>query len=89
MASTHGALAHIRQTSFHGVAGYLRILFALRRFARSVRIRNRTAFETIETQFGMSEAEVIKLMKKPLKRSSFQLWRTGVTGRKKSICRSG
>ncbi len=36
---------------------------------------DRTPFEAIELQFGLSEAEVIKLMRGQLKRKSFYLWR--------------
>jgi uncharacterized protein (TIGR03643 family) len=43
---------------------------------------DRTAFDTIKTQFGVNEAEVIKLMRKHMKRASFMLWRARVTGRK-------
>ncbi|GAA4031558.1 TIGR03643 family protein [Actimicrobium antarcticum] len=43
---------------------------------------DRTAFDTIKTQFGVAEAEVIKLMRKHMKRSSFTMWRARVTGRK-------
>lgn len=39
---------------------------------------DRTPFEAILAQFGMSEAEVIKLMRGQLKRSSFELWRKRV-----------
>jgi uncharacterized protein (TIGR03643 family) len=39
---------------------------------------DRTPFEAIETQFGLSESEVIKLMRANLKRSSFNLWRKRV-----------
>ena len=39
---------------------------------------DRTPFEAIELQFGYSEAEVIKLMRKELKESSFKLWRKRV-----------
>lgn len=39
---------------------------------------DRTPFEAISVQFGMSEAEVIKLMRHHLKRSSFELWRKRV-----------
>ena len=43
---------------------------------------DRTPFEAIESQFGLSEAEVIKLMRQRLKPSSFRLWRKRVSGRK-------
>lgn len=39
---------------------------------------DRTPFEAIEIQFGFTEADVIKLMRKELKRSSFNLWRKRV-----------
>lgn len=39
---------------------------------------DRTPFEAINFQFGLSEADVIKLMRKQLKRSSFRLWRKRV-----------
>lgn len=42
---------------------------------------DRTPFGAIEYQYGMSEKEVISLMRKELKKSSFTLWRERVTGR--------
>ncbi len=39
---------------------------------------DRTPFEAILFQFGLPEKEVIKLMRKELKRSSFNLWRKRV-----------
>lgn len=39
---------------------------------------DRTPFEAIEIQFGISESQVIALMRKELKRSSFNLWRARV-----------
>jgi len=42
---------------------------------------DRTPFEAIEFQFGLPEAEVIKLMRRELKRSSFNLWRKRVNSR--------
>ncbi len=41
-----------------------------------------TSFETIEMQFGISEKEVIKIMRSNLKSKSFKVWRTRVSGRK-------
>ena len=43
---------------------------------------DRTTFDSIEDQFGISEPEVIKLMRNNLKRSSFKLWRSRVIGRR-------
>jgi uncharacterized protein (TIGR03643 family) len=39
---------------------------------------DRTTFSAIEVQFGLSEAEVIKLMRSELKRASFNRWRKRV-----------
>ena len=39
---------------------------------------DRTPFEAIEFQFGLSESEVIKTMRVILKSSSFKLWRKRV-----------
>ena len=36
---------------------------------------DRTPFEAIEFQFGLSEMQTVALMRKNLKRSSFNLWR--------------
>jgi uncharacterized protein (TIGR03643 family) len=43
---------------------------------------DRTPFEAIEFQFGLSEQKVISLMRQHLKSSSFKLWRKRVSGRK-------
>lgn len=40
---------------------------------------DRTPFEAIFVQFGLRETDVIYLMRKTLKRSSFILWRDRVT----------
>ncbi|MEY2909142.1 MAG: hypothetical protein RLZZ602_1665 [Pseudomonadota bacterium] len=42
---------------------------------------DRTPFEVIEAQYGLSEAQVIALMRRELKPSSFRLWRKRVSGR--------
>lgn len=42
---------------------------------------DRTPFEAIEFQFGLSECEVIQLMRREMKRSSFKMWRKRVSGR--------
>lgn len=39
---------------------------------------DRTPFEAIKAQFAFSEADVINLMRRELKRSSFNLWRKRV-----------
>jgi uncharacterized protein (TIGR03643 family) len=43
---------------------------------------DRTPFGAIEMQFGLSEKEVINLMRREMKRSSFEMWRKRVSGRK-------
>lgn len=40
------------------------------------------SFDAIKRQTGMAEADVIKLMRRSLKPSSFRLWRARVSGRK-------
>jgi len=42
---------------------------------------DRTTFEEIKTRTGLSEREVIEVMRRELKPSSFALWRKRVHGR--------
>ena len=49
---------------------------------------DRTPFEAIEFQFGLSESAVIALMRAELKSASFRAWRRRVTGRKSKHGRS-
>jgi uncharacterized protein (TIGR03643 family) len=42
---------------------------------------DRTPFDAIKLQFGITEQEVIKLMRNNLKQSSFKMWRARVQGR--------
>ena len=42
---------------------------------------DRTPFEAITFQFGLSEQETIELMRREMKRSSFNMWRKRVQGR--------
>ena len=39
---------------------------------------DRTPFEAIQVQFGLSESDTIKIMRAELKRNSFNLWRKRV-----------
>jgi uncharacterized protein (TIGR03643 family) len=43
---------------------------------------DRTPFEAIEAQFGLTEEEVIDFMRRNLKRKSWERWRKRVSGRK-------
>lgn len=43
---------------------------------------DRTPFEAIAYQFGLSEPQVIQLMRSEMKPSSFRMWRKRVSGRK-------
>ena len=43
---------------------------------------DRTPFESIQFQFGLSEKEVIEFMRANSKPSSFRMWRARVQGRK-------
>jgi len=42
---------------------------------------DRTSFESIKKKLGFSESEVILVMRRNLKPSSFKLWRARVSGR--------
>jgi len=42
---------------------------------------DRTTFDAIEYQFGLKEQEVIALMRREMKPSSFRMWRARVQGR--------
>ena len=43
---------------------------------------DRTPFDAIKAQFGIKEQDVIQLMRREMKPSSFKLWRKRVQGRK-------
>lgn len=43
---------------------------------------DRTPFEAIELQFGLLEKDVIALVRRQMKPSSFRMWRERVSGRK-------
>lgn len=42
---------------------------------------DRTPFEAIEAQFGLSEADTVAIMRRALKPAAFRRWRQRVTGR--------
>jgi len=58
--------------------------FNLREIDRIIEMawEDRTPFDAITFQFGIKEQEVIEIMRKELKSSSFRLWRARVQGRK-------
>jgi uncharacterized protein (TIGR03643 family) len=43
---------------------------------------DRTPFDAITLQFGLKEQDVIELMRREMKTSSFRMWRQRVQGRK-------
>ena len=43
---------------------------------------DRTPFKAIEIQFNLKEKQVIALMRREMKSSSFKMWRQRVSGRK-------
>jgi uncharacterized protein (TIGR03643 family) len=43
---------------------------------------DRTSFDVIRMQFGLTPGEVIDVMRRELKPSSFKLWRARTSGRK-------
>lgn len=42
---------------------------------------DRTTFEAIEKQFGLKQQDVIKIMRREMKPSSFRMWRERTKGR--------
>jgi uncharacterized protein (TIGR03643 family) len=42
---------------------------------------DRTPFDAILSQFGITEGETIELMRRSMKQSSFKMWRARVQGR--------
>ncbi len=42
---------------------------------------DRTSFDAIKIQFGLTEQQVIELMRKEMKQNSFKRWRARVQGR--------
>jgi uncharacterized protein (TIGR03643 family) len=42
---------------------------------------DRTPFEAIEMQFGLKQQDVIQLMRREMKSSSFKMWRKRTKGR--------
>jgi uncharacterized protein (TIGR03643 family) len=43
---------------------------------------DRTSFDTIRSQFGLTPGEVIKLMRQQLTTNSFKVWRKRTAGRR-------
>jgi len=51
---------------------------------------DRTSFDAIRDQFGLTPGQVVELMRQQLKPSSFRLWRVRTAGRKtKHVVRRG
>ena len=53
---------------------------------------DRTTFDAIQRQFGLTPGKVIEHMRRELKPSSFRLWRVRTTGRKtkhSAFCETG
>ena len=60
-----------------------KIVFSVQDIDRIIEMawEDRTTFEAIEIQFGLKQKEVIELMRKEMKLSSFKLWRKRTKGR--------
>lgn len=69
---------------FKGLQGYLFMKRSERDIDRIIEMawEDRTSFDAIKAQFGLSEKEVIHLMRREMKPSSFRMWRKRVQGRK-------
>ena len=63
-----------------------KIVLSLEQIDRIIEMawEDRTPFDAIHLQFGLKEQDVIKLMRRELKISSFKMWRSRVQGRKTS-----
>jgi len=61
-----------------------KIVLSLEQIDRIIEMawEDRTPFDAIHLQFGLKEQDVIKLMRRELKISSFKMWRSRVQGRK-------
>ena len=57
--------------------------FAIKDTVRIIEMawEDRTPFDAIKLQFGISEQQVIELMRREMKPSSFRMWRQRVQGR--------
>ncbi|MEZ2414547.1 TIGR03643 family protein [Muriicola sp. E247] len=57
--------------------------FTVRELDRIIEMawEDRTPFEAIEFQFGISEQDTIEIMRREMKPSSFRMWRKRVQGR--------
>jgi len=49
---------------------------------------DRTPFEAIESNFQITESEVIDIMRREIKKSSFKVWRKRVNGKNQASCPS-
>ena len=69
---------------FRGLQGYPFMDHSERDIDRIIEMawEDRTSFDAIKAQFGLSEKEVIHLMRREMKPSSFRMWRKRVQGRK-------
>lgn len=58
--------------------------FSIENISRIIEMawEDRTPFEAIETQFGLKENDVLEIMRREMKSSSFKMWRKRVSGRK-------
>lgn len=61
----------------------MRTSFSIEQIDRIIEMawEDRTPFEAITFQFGISEQEVIEMMRTEMKLSSFKMWRKRVSGR--------
>ncbi len=59
------------------------ILFSEADISRIIEMawEDRTPFEAISKQFGLTEGSVIDLMRSQMKKSSFRMWRKRMNGR--------
>lgn len=65
---------------------YINVIFNMKKITDSEIIEmawcDKTSFDDIRVQTGLSEKEVISIMRSSMKQSSFRMWRERVSGRK-------
>ncbi|WPP51008.1 TIGR03643 family protein [Catalinimonas niigatensis] len=73
----------MNKTRCTGIKSDKQLLFNDRDIDRIIEMawEDRTPFDAIEVQFGISEKEIIKLMRNQMKESSWKMWRKRVQGR--------
>ena len=76
-------MGHVKRTNIKAVCFYHMVELTPGEIDRIIEMawEDRTSFDAIEIQFGLTETDVIKVMRREMKASSFRMWRKRVQGR--------